>query len=106
MAKQARKGATAYVVLRRLENQGDAWVPVGRAEGHTKTEAIKAVAKAEASAGEEYLGGSFRAVPERSWPEDPELTIANEQRVISVFTEGASSNGRAEARQPAAAAAD
>jgi hypothetical protein len=101
MGKQA-KSATAYVVLQQLDGHDEAWMPVGRASGHTKTEAIKAVAREKAGPEEEYLGGTFRAVPARSWPSDPDFGIANERRTISVFTQP---GGRAEDQKPATAGA-
>lgn len=91
--KAAAKDPTCYVVLQRLapvEGPGpsEAWFPIGSATGHTKPEAIKTVTKLPApnSDGEEYRAGTFRAVPARSWPDDADLVIENQRRVLPVFS--------------------
>lgn len=99
--KQARKGATEYVVLQKLDGHEDAWTPVGTAPGHTKQEACRAVSRANSPDGAEYDEGKYKAVPARSWSDKPDFSVRNEPRVVPIFGD----DEEPSERQPAAAAA-
>src|SRR3954464_9507542 len=98
MADKQAKSATPYVVLQKLDGHDAAWTEIGRANGHTKDDAIRAVVNQELMPDEERRESVFRAVPVRSWPAEPDLVVVSERRVETTFVKGGRRREAAPAR--------
>jgi hypothetical protein len=63
--------ATKYIVLREVEVANvKAFEPIGEQEAGNDLQAVRSFLE-QGDHGEVYGEGNYRAVPKRSWPEDP-----------------------------------
>lgn len=105
---------TNYTILQREEatlrgekadETVECWVPVGVADAHSPTDACKRYAtKANEEQTDGALNlGTFRAVPTRSWPDEPHLTV--EARMQPIFTYGSATGDSETVEEPELAGA-